>query len=71
MERSCPSCAISDGLPTRLELAEWMERSVQEERRAVIPGGASQWTERERASQQSVSAAVPSSAFYSLKSCPD
>lgn len=38
MEHSCPSCAMSDSLPTQLEMAGWVEGSVQEERRVFVPG---------------------------------
>lgn len=70
MECSCPSCAISDRLPTQLELAGWIERSVQEERRAVAPGGPSQRTERKRASQWSEVLQSHAQHFTPLNSAP-
>lgn len=48
VERSFPSSTISDGHPSRLGLAGWMERSVQEERRTVVQGARSRRTEKKQ-----------------------
>lgn len=48
VERSFPSGTISDGHPSRLGLAGWMGRSVQEERRTVVQGARSQRTENKQ-----------------------
>lgn len=87
VKRSFPSGTISNGHPSQPQLAGWMERSVQKERRTVVQGARSWRTEKRqreiqeegffivwwfnRSPQQSVSAAVLCSTFYSFKFCPD
>lgn len=69
MEHGCPSCAMSDSLPTQLELAGWVEGSVQEERRVVVL-----WfipkNRKEEGSSAVCNTAVQCSTFCSLKFCP-